>query len=475
MFTRWLRFGGGALVVAIVAGACGSATTSPTASSWPSFTSSPIGQASPTASPTAGPTPLMSTAPEGYPVAFGKGAMLAPAADSGTQAGAEINDFAFDLLRRLDAKGNLCASPTSIALALAMVRPGAKGVTAAQMDQVLHSFGSTSQASETVAFLQALAGVTFYDDSDFNSSDPKATPDHSKMTPVVELDVSNAVFAQQGMTLQPAYLDSLSSVYGAGVGLVDYQNNTEAARLAINKWGNLRTKGRIPNILSPGDIDSSTRITLANAIYFKAIWDEQFDVSATKKLSFTRADGSKVSVPTMAMQMEYMYGAGTGYRSIKIPFVYSSAYMTIIVPDNMATFISGLSAASLASMESKQSIYIVNLTLPKFSTDSRSDLATILQAMGMTSAFDPTSADLSGITTDQKLWLYNVIHEANIDVDENGTTAAAVTVVGGRGGAGEPPPSTTFHINKPFLYFVQESTTGAVLFMGRIDDPSAKS
>ena len=319
MFTRWLRFGGGALVVAIVAGACGSATTSPTASSWPSFTSSPIGQASPTASPAAGPTPLMSTAPEGYPVAFGKGAMLAPAADSGTQAGAEINDFAFDLLRRLDAKGNLCASPTSIALALAMVRPGAKGVTAAQMDQVLHSFGSTSQASETVAFLQALAGVTFYDDSDFNSSDPKATPDHSKMTPVVELDVSNAVFAQQGMTLQPAYLDSLSSVYGAGVGLVDYQNNTEAARLAINKWGNLRTKGRIPNILSPGDIDSSTRITLANAIYFKAIWDEQFDVSATKKLSFTRADGSKVSVPTMAMQMEYMYGAGTGYRSIKIP------------------------------------------------------------------------------------------------------------------------------------------------------------
>jgi serpin B len=294
------------------------------------------------------------------------------------------------------------------------------------------------------------------------------------MTPVVELDVSNAVFAQQGMTLQPAYLDSLSSVYGAGVGLVDYQNNTEAARLAINKWGNLRTKGRIPNILSPGDIDSSTRITLANAIYFKAIWDEQFDVSATKKLSFTRADGSKVSVPTMAMQMEYMYGAGTGYRSIKIPFI-SSAYMTIIVPDNMATFIGGLSAASLASMESKQSIYIVNLTLPKFSTDSRSDLATILQAMGMTSAFDPTSADLSGITTDQKLWLYNVIHEANIDVDENGTTAAAVTVVGGRGGAGEPPPSTTFHINKPFLYFVQESTTGAVLFMGRIDDPSAKS
>lgn len=470
--TVGVRGAGAALAVAIAAAACGPATASPTA------TGSPVGPASPTASPTAAPTawpsPLMSTAPEGYPVALGNAAMLAPAADNGTQAGGEINDFAFDLLRRLDSTGNLCASPTSIALALAMVRPGAQGLTATQMDAVLHGFGSTGQAAETVAFLQALQSATFYDDSDFDSNDPAATPDHTGKTPVVELDVSNAVFSQQGMHLQPAYLDSLSSSFGAGVGLVDYQNNAEAARLAINKWGDLRTKGRIPNILSPGDVDSTTRIALANAIYFKAIWEEQFDVSATTNLAFTRADGSKVSVPTMAKNTEYMYSADTGYRAVKIPFL-ASASMTIVVPDNMATFISGLSAAKLAAITAKESVYIVDMTLPKFSADSRFELASVLQQMGMASAFDPTTADLSGITTDERLWVDKVVHEANIDVDENGTTAAAVTVVGGRGGAGEPPPSTTFHIDKPFLYLIQENTTGAVLFMGRIDDPSAKS
>jgi serpin B len=95
--------------------------------------------------------------------------------------------------------------------------------------------------------------------------------------------------------------------------------------------------------------------------------------------------------------------------------------------------------------------------------------------MGMTTAFNPDSADLSGITTDQKLYLDKVIHEANIDVTEDGVTASAATVVEGRGGAGEPPPHVQFHINQPFLYFIRDNSTGTILFMGRIDDPSAKS
>ena len=424
--------------------------------------------------PTVWPSPLTTTAPEGFQIALGNAKLLAAAADAGVLAGTEINDFGFDLLRRLSSQGNLCASPTSIALALAMVRPGAGGLTATEMDKVLHSFGTPSQASETVALLHALQAATFYDDSEFYSADPLATPNHTGKVPAVELDVSNAVFSQNGMHLEQAYLNSLSSGFGAGVGLVDYATNAEAARLTINKWASNRTKGRVPNILSPGDIDATTRIALVNAIYFKAIWENQFEPSLTKNLPFTRPDGSKVSVPTMAMETEYQYSAGTGYRAVQIPFL-ASASMTIVVPDNMSSFVNGLSAAQLTTISSHASTYIVDLTLPKFSNDSRVDLATLLKAMGMTTAFDPSSADLSGITTDEKLFLDKVIHQANIDVDEQGTTAAAVTVVGGRGGAGEPPPRVAFHINKPFLYFIRENTTGAVLFMGRIDDPSVKS
>jgi len=406
---------------------------------------------------------------------MGKAGLLAPAADNGVLAATEINDFGVDLLRRLDSTGNLCASPTSIALALAMVRPGARGATATEMDKVLHGFGSTGQAAEIVALLQAMRDVTAYDDSDWSSADPSATPDHTGKQPVDELDVSNAVFSQEGMSLEQAYLDSLSSGFGAGVGLLDYKNAAETARLTINQWASNLTKGRIPEILHQGDIDQYTRLALANAIYLKAGWMTRFDPTTTRSLPFTRADGSKVSVPTMAIETEFRYAAGSGYRAVDLPFD-TSASMMIVVPDDMSSFVAGLTATQLGRIDSRFGIYDVNLTLPRFSTDTRVNLAETLKAMGMPTAFDPLNADLSGITTDEQLFLGHVIHQANIVVNEDGVIASAVSVVEGRGGAAPiQPPHVTFKVNKPFLYFVREESTGAILFMGRIDDPSAVS
>jgi len=148
--------------------------------------------------------------------------------------------------------------------------------------------------------------------------------------------------------------------------------------------------------------------------------------------------------------------------------------MTFIVPDNMASFTAGLTSAQLASIESKFTAHSVNLTLPKFATTSRFDLAKVLAAMGMPTAFS-SNADLSGITLDEQLAIDHVIHQANVAIDERGVIAAAVTVVTGKATAGPPPSPVTFHIDKPFLFFIQERATGAILFMGRIDDPSAKS
>jgi serpin B len=148
----------------------------------------------------------------------------------------------------------------------------------------------------------------------------------------------------------------------------------------------------------------------------------------------------------------------------------------------MSSFVSGLTSARLASIDSRFKTYDVDLTLPRFSADSRVDLSDVLAAMGMPSAFDPMRANLTGISQDpeaQPLYIQKVIHQANIDVVEEGTTASAVTVVmGGAGSAGPnpaPPPHVKFHVDKPFLYFIRDWSTGAILFMGRIDDPSAKS
>jgi len=420
----------------------------------------------------------MTEAPGGqFAIALGNTALLAPASDDGKLAGTEIDDFGFDLLRKLASTGNLCASPTSIALALAMVRSGARGITGTEMDEVLHGFGSPGQAREVVALLKELQAQTVYQD-DGASGDSQATPDHTGQQPVVELDVSNAVFAQEGMSLEQAYLDSLSSEFGAGLGLLDYQNDPEGARKIINAWASDQTKGRIPEVLHPGDVTSGTRIALANAIYLNAGWSDPFDPQFTKSLPFTRPNGSAVSVPTMAIEREFAYTAGTGYRAVELPYGngLGSLSMTIVVPANMSTFVSGLSAATLASIDARAKTYQVDLTLPRFSADTRTDLATALGAMGMSALFDPDAADLSGITTDQQLYITEAIHEANIDVVEQGTTASAVTVALGGATAGPVSfPHVQFHVNQPFLYFIREQTTGAVLFMGRIDDPSVKS
>jgi serpin B len=192
---------------------------------------------------------------------MGNAQLLTPADDSGALAGREINDFGIDLLRRLDSTGNLCASPTSIALALAMVRLGARGDTAAEMDAVLHSVGSNASAGEIVALLASLEQRPIYE----QSGEISDTPFYAGQEPLVELDVSNQVFSQPGMTLEQAYLDALSSTFGAGVGLLDFAKDPEAARLVINRWASDKTHGRIPSVLQPGDVNEFTRIALAGS------------------------------------------------------------------------------------------------------------------------------------------------------------------------------------------------------------------
>jgi serpin B len=481
--TRWHRSGQARLrlaaaiaVAAVLAGACSGSTAqapgaSTTGAGWPTSSVWP----SPPGTPTPVAYPSSQTA--NFELARGTALRSAPADDWGHQAAVAINDFGFDLLRHLDSNGNLVASPTSIALALAMVRAGARGTTATEMDRVLHSFGSDGQDREIVALLDALDQATTYDDSDWNPDDPQATPDHTGKEPATELRVADQAFAQKGMSLEQAYLDALSSRFGAGLGILDFEKDPDAARQTINRWASDQTKGRIPEVLQPGDIKALTRIALANAIYLKAGWSYPFDPKSTALRPFTTGAGTHVSVPTMALHRILGYAAGTGYRAVSLGYGTAPLQMLIVVPDNMASFITGLTNDSLDAIVERenQGNYDVDLTLPQFSAETRVDLKEALAAMGMPAVFSQYDADLTGITSDprNRLYLTKVIHQANIDVVEEGTTASAVTVaIGATMGPGEPTTYVQFKVDKPFLYFIRDTTSGAVLFMGRIDDPS---
>ena len=374
-------------------------------------------------------------------------------------AAAAVNAFGFDLYRAVATDdGNVVVSPTSIALALAMARAGARGTTAAEMDAVLHDAASDANAAWLNALDLALAGRsgTFKDES-------------GKDQPVT-LRIANSSFGQRGTTLVPAYLDALATRFGTGVRLVDYVGQTEAARRLINGWVDEQTEHRIPELLVPGVITTDTRLTLVNAIYLKAAWQFPFPENATKPGAFRLAGGSTVQVPMMATTAELPYAAGDGWQAVDLPYVGDSLTMTVIVPDDLAAFEETLGADRLAAIVADLRTYNVTLGFPKFGIETKAMLADVLAVLGMPTAFDPGSADFSGITTEEALFISDVVHQANIDVDEKGTTAAAATAVVMRGSASAQ--QVTLRVDRPFLFALRDRPTGAVLFLGRVADPA---
>jgi serpin B len=375
-------------------------------------------------------------------------------------AGAALDAFGLDLYRAVAAgQTNVVFSPASITLALAMARAGARGQTAAEMDAVMHAVASDDHAGWLNALDQALdaRSGTFKDES---GKDLQVT-----------LRIANAPFAQQRMPLEKAYLEALAARYGAGLRLVDYAKQTEKARTLINGWVDAQTEQRIPELLVPGVLTSATRLALVNAIYLKAPWQTPFSADATKAGTFTRAGGSTVQVPFMATTAALRYASGDGWRAVEIPYIGGSLAMTIILPDNLAGFEGTLTADTFAAITSTLTDTQVALALPKFGIETKAELTPILAALGIPSAFDDR-ADFSGITTAEQLVISNVIHQANIDVDEKGTEAAAATAVVMRATTAMPEEPVAFRADRPFLFALRDVPTGAVLFLGRVGDPS---
>ncbi len=386
----------------------------------------------------------------------------APPADAKVAAAA-IDAFGLDLFRRLAASGgNAVISPASIAVALSMAQAGARGETASQMDSVLHGAGSGSGAGIN-ALDQALAARngTFKDVEGHDLT--------------VALRIANAPFAQSGMALEPPFLDALASRFGAGLRLVDYRRDPEAARNLINAWVKGQTEGRIPELLASGILDSFTRLTLVNAVYMKAPWQVPFDTELTEPAPFTRADGSTVDVPTMAGGGQQLrYAEGAGWRAVELPYAGGSLAMTIVVPDDLAAFVQHLGAAQFEQISGALAEREVELWLPRFPIQTEADLGETLSALGMPLAFDPERANFSGITTEERLYVSAVVHQANISVDEKGTEAAAATAVAMAASA-MPAGPVTLRVDRPFLFAVRDVPTGAILFLGQVTDPSVKT
>ncbi|MBN1259274.1 MAG: serpin family protein, partial [Anaerolineae bacterium] len=330
------------------------------------------------------------------------------------------NAFALALFDALVTDSeNTFFSPYSISVALAMTYAGARGETAAQMADVLHF--TLPDARLHPAF-NAL-------DLALQPEIPEGIDDFEPL----ELHIANSLWGERQYSFLTEFLDLLARNYGAGMRLVDFRGDAEGARKTINAWVADHTEERIQDLLKPGIVGPDTRLVLVNAIYFNGGWLFTFEEDLTQAREFTRLDGSQVSVPMMRWSESNgaPYLKGDGFRAVELAYEGGNAAMLLIVPDAGAfeTFRKGFDAEQLAAIVEKLEQETVALTLPKFSSESEINLSKVLQQMGMVDAFVGGQADFSGMDGTRNLAISEVVHKANIDVDEAGTEAAAATAV----------------------------------------------
>lgn len=368
------------------------------------------------------------------------------------------NTFALDLYQSLRGEdGNLTLSPFSVSLALAMTYAGARGETESQMAQVLH-FGS--QAATHPAF-NAL-------DRALEEADINLDKDQEPL----QLSIANAVWAERTFTFLSDFLDTIAVNYGAGIHLSDFVNNAQAERKAINTWVSEKTEDKINDLLPEDAVNSSTRMVLVNAIYFKADWLDQFDANNTYDAPFTLLDGSQVQAPLMGQEMSIPYLSGDGFQAAELPYAGGTAAMDIIVPDagRFEEVESAITYEMFNEVVGNMSVTTLGLRMPKFKVESSFPLADTLFQMGMPAAFDPDTADFSGMTGSRDLFIGNVIHKAFVAVDEEGTEAAAATAVVMMERAARLPDINLI-VDRPFIFFIRDLESGQILFIGRVLNP----
>lgn len=369
-------------------------------------------------------------------------------------------EFALDMYAALAGEpGNLFFSPHSISVALAMTWAGARGQTETQMADALHFTLGQDDLHPAFDWL----------DLALNSRGQGASGADGEP---FRLHVVNRLFGQVGYGFLTEFLDTLALYYGAGMHLLDFAADPEAGRQVINDWVEEKTEDRIEDLIPEGAIDAMTRLVLVNAIYFNGAWKEVFDDQATADGAFHLLDGTDVTVPMMYQPETMPYAEATDYKAVELPYDGEELSMVVIVPQgDFVTFEQMFASDSSVLDEILDSLGTEHATLsmPRFTIDGATiSLKDVLHGMGMTDAFAAGAADFSGIDGTQNLYITDVVHQAFVAVNEYGTEAAAATAVI----MGETSVPKHVDVNKPFIFLIRDIETDAILFIGRVVDPS---
>ncbi len=428
--------------------------------------------------------------------------ILAPGAHAAEAAQARAVAMAYnasgqDLFERLAATpGNIVFSPYSVGSAMAMVLSGARGETASEMAAVLKQ--TLDRPAIDAANARLIAILNGYDKSGepvacptsmrFNGTDCEAAApasgqcragyrDGARCVAPGRRPASAILKAANALMLLKANGDLVSTRYAA---VLEANYRAQVFRDAdldeINRWVSRQTEGKIEKILD--QIDPETPAVILNAVYFKAAWQAPFSRNATTDGDFHLTAATTVKVPTMHRIGHYQMVARPGYRAIRLPCSVDALATVIVVPDEVDGVDKvgrALDATALAGLFRDLTEWkTVELALPRFKTSFKAELGELFKQAGMRRAFNGAVADFSGMTgrpsSQAPFAIGQVVHRAVIEVTEEGTEAAAATAVA-MVAASAPSHVEPFAVDRPFLFYVTDQATGAILFQGRISDP----
>lgn len=355
------------------------------------------------------------------------------------------NQFAFDLFRTgnlAQHKANVFISPLSASMALGMTANGANGATYDEMRTALRLNGATQEDVDG-GYKSLITLLTGLD-------------------PATNFTIANSIWYDQTFPFNASFLVDSKLYFDARVQGLDFRS--PSAVTTINSWVRAQTSNKIPAILDA--IDPTEVMFLVNAIYFKGIWQKQFDKSKTVNAPFHAADGTTAMVPMMARGSGVRYAATPEYSAVDLPYGNSAFTMTVVLPNPNAdidAFAESFDQTKWNSLVSSFHDSNLEVFLPRFRMEWKRELKDDLQQLGMRLAFyraDFTRMSPLGLN----LFITRVLQKTFVDVDEQGTEAAAATMVG----IGLVSMPAAFRADYPFLVVIREHFSGTILFIGKI-------
>lgn len=357
--------------------------------------------------------------------------------------------------------GNVVSSPGSLLIALAMLRAGASGESAAEMDSVLQ-FPAENRNEAMNAVLSSL--------EKFDGDPGAVDEDNPPRKPVMH--AANGLFVDKDVPTGESFLDALARHYGTGVYPVDFSDEA-ATKPAIDAWVNRNTGGRIKE--APAAYNPRNTFSLLNSLYFASAWSSPFDPNGTSDLPFTTAAGQEIDAPAMHNELEMKYAEGAGWQGVDLPYA-DGFVMRLVLPEAGADAGSGPASAAfgaetlteIADAFDAAGLETVQIQLPRWDHKCSFDLRKVFESMGLRKMLD-TTEDFNNIQP--RMIITQAAQAANITVAEKGTIAAAVTQINGMASSAPPQPERTINFNRPFHYQIVHGETGLPLFMGTMADP----